>query len=81
MERHALDEQGYLILTGIIDRVWLDQLRAAFEDVDAKQRRSPGGKESGTRHPDDLLNRSEAFHGICTQPKCCGNPSHSASPI
>jgi ectoine hydroxylase-related dioxygenase (phytanoyl-CoA dioxygenase family) len=53
----------------MIDRVWLDQLRAAFEDAVAGQRQFTGGKESGTRHPSDLINRSQAFHGIFTQPK------------
>jgi ectoine hydroxylase-related dioxygenase (phytanoyl-CoA dioxygenase family) len=56
-------------LTGIIDRVWLDQLRAAFEDAVAGQRQFTGGKESGTRHPSDLINRSQAFHGICAEPQ------------
>jgi ectoine hydroxylase-related dioxygenase (phytanoyl-CoA dioxygenase family) len=35
----------------------------------AGQRQFTGGKESGTRHPGDLINRSQVFHGICTQPK------------
>jgi hypothetical protein len=69
MERRSLDEQGYLLMTDLIDRIWLDQLRKDFEEAASKNGRSPGGKESGTRHPDDLLNRSKAFHGICTQPK------------
>ena len=69
MERRSLDEQGYLLMTDLIDLIWLDQLREAFEEAASKKEQSPGGKESGTRHPDDLLNRSKAFHGICTQPK------------
>ena len=30
-EKQALDEQGYLLLRGVIDAAWREQLRAAFE--------------------------------------------------
>jgi hypothetical protein len=36
MERRALDEQGYLLMTDLIDRVWLDQLREAFGEAASK---------------------------------------------
>jgi ectoine hydroxylase-related dioxygenase (phytanoyl-CoA dioxygenase family) len=75
-ERRALDEQGYLILHGIIDRSWVNELCAAFEEAVAADRQTPTGKESGTRHPVNLLNRSKTFHGICAQPKAMAAIHH-----
>ncbi|MBI1766091.1 MAG: phytanoyl-CoA dioxygenase family protein [Acidobacteria bacterium] len=68
-EKRALDERGYLLLPGIIDATWLGQMRAAFEAIAAFERQGVSGKETGTRHPGDLLNRDRAFLDVCSQPK------------
>ncbi len=36
-EKKALDEQGYLTLPGVIDKAWVEQMRAAFEQLDQQR--------------------------------------------
>ncbi len=68
-EKRALDNEGYLILPGVIDQSRVKQWREAFEGVAAQERQAPGRKETGTRHPPDLLNRGKVFEEVCTTPK------------
>ncbi len=71
-QKNELDEQGFIILTGIIDRAWLEQLRAAFEQS-AEQARDNAGmqprEETGTRHVSLLINETPALERILTEPK------------
>jgi ectoine hydroxylase-related dioxygenase (phytanoyl-CoA dioxygenase family) len=68
-EAESLNRQGYLILTNLIDRSSLEKLCAGFEVAAARQRTSTEGKESGTRHPADLLKQTRVFDEVITQPK------------
>jgi len=71
-EKLALDEQGYVILPGLIDRAWLHQLRAAFEQMNEQQRAESGcqdAQESGTRHLENLVGKDPVFERVYTHPK------------
>ncbi len=78
-EKKALDEQGYLILPGVIDKAWLEQMRAAFEQLDQQRREGagdPGRQESGTRHVDDLATQGEVFERVYTHPRLLAAAYH-----
>ncbi len=69
-ERAALDEQGYVVLSNVLDDDWLGRLRAAFEAAaETKGSSQPGRKETGTRHVGDLPWRDAAFAEVCTHPR------------
>jgi ectoine hydroxylase-related dioxygenase (phytanoyl-CoA dioxygenase family) len=68
-EKEALDQDGYVVLAGVIDAEWLGRLRSAFERACGKEGKSAGIKESGTRHIDDLVNRDAAFDIVYTHPR------------
>ena len=70
-EMRSLDEQGYLVLRSVIEPELLERLRAAFEQAAAQDRPfkdTSGRKETGTRHPSDLINRDPIFAAVCAQP-------------
>lgn len=75
-ETIALDQRGYVILKELLDRKSLEKALAAFEEAAADQRLSCGGKESGTRHPSNLLNRSRAFDELIAHPKVMAAIGH-----
>jgi ectoine hydroxylase-related dioxygenase (phytanoyl-CoA dioxygenase family) len=68
-ERAALDRDGYVVMTGVIDPEWLERLRTAFESELEKDGHTPVVKESGTRHINDLVNRDPVFEGVYTNPR------------
>jgi len=68
-EREALDRDGYVLMTGVIDDNWLHRLRDAFEAGCKKDGHAAVGKESGTRHVNDLVNRFPVFEGVYTHPR------------
>lgn len=68
-QKDALDRNGYVILSGIIDPGWLEDLRKAFESACAAGRQAVPGKETGTRHIDDLVNCDQDFADVYTHPK------------
>jgi ectoine hydroxylase-related dioxygenase (phytanoyl-CoA dioxygenase family) len=68
-EKEALDQDGYVVLAGVIDADWLERLRSAFERACGEVGKTAGIKESGTRHIDDLVNRDAAFDGVYTHPR------------
>jgi len=55
-ETDALDRDGCVVLTNVIDDTLLNDLRAAFEARCGKNGNSAVLKESGTRHVKDLVN-------------------------
>lgn len=75
-ERHLLDERGYVILSDLYDKALLSQLQTAFETIAAGERQGAGGRESGTRHPHDLLNHEQAFLQACLHPKILAAAHH-----
>lgn len=71
-EKASLDEQGFILLEGIIDTAWLEQLRQLYEELMKKEGQSAGlevHQEQGTRRLADLINKGDAFDRIYTHPK------------
>jgi hypothetical protein len=68
-EREALDRDGYVLMTGVVDDNWMPGLRDAFEAGCKKDGHAAVGKESGTRHVNDLVNRFPVFQGVYTHPR------------
>ena len=73
-EQEALDRDGYVVFPGVIDADWLGRLRKAFEEA-ASQDRKPG-KETGTRHANDLVNGDAVFEGVYSHPKILASVYH-----
>ncbi len=75
-EPEALDREGYVILPGVVDVDWLEQLRAAFESGCEKDGGATVVKESGTRHLNDLVNRDPIFEDVYTHPRVLAAVHH-----
>jgi ectoine hydroxylase-related dioxygenase (phytanoyl-CoA dioxygenase family) len=75
-EKEALDQDGYVVLAGVIDADWLERLQSAFERACGKEGKTAGIKESGTRHIDDLVNRDAAFDVVFTHPRILAAVDH-----
>lgn len=70
-EKIALDEKGFVIIRNLIDRQWLEELRAAFEHFAQDERATQGynaKQEQGTRHL-SLFGKAKALDKIYTHPK------------
>jgi ectoine hydroxylase-related dioxygenase (phytanoyl-CoA dioxygenase family) len=67
-DKDALDRHGYLVWPEVVDGDWMARLRAAFEMAVGQGRQAPGGKQTGTRHADDLVSKDPAFDGAFTHP-------------
>ena len=65
-EQSALDRDGYVVFPEVIDSGLLGRLRTAFEEA-ANHSQKPG-KESGTRHINDLVNGDPVFESVYTHP-------------
>jgi len=74
-ERTRLDELGFLILPGVVDSPWLEQMRSAFEQL-ATQDRQEGRRQGGTRHVEALQYRSRDFDRIMIYPKLLAAAYH-----
>src|SRR5262249_45809578 len=64
-----LDQHGYVLFGEAIGADWLLNLRAAFEEAWARNQHTNQGKETGTRHINDLVNCSSVFDGVYTHPR------------
>ena len=70
-KKNDLDNKGFTILSGIINKQWLSKLRKQFEDLCDKEGAGAGlevHQELGTRRLADLVNKGEVFDGIYTNP-------------
>ena len=70
-QRTRLDEQGFLILEGLIDPAWLGQLRQAFETICEREGEDAGREVAqvrGVRRLADLVNKGEVFDGVYLEP-------------
>jgi ectoine hydroxylase-related dioxygenase (phytanoyl-CoA dioxygenase family) len=82
VEKEALDQQGYVLLPGIIEEQWLEELRETYEDLMAKEGDLAGievHQEAGTRRLSDLVNKGEAFDRVYTHPKVLAAVYHVLS--
>jgi ectoine hydroxylase-related dioxygenase (phytanoyl-CoA dioxygenase family) len=74
-EKDALDRQGYFVAPGAISADWLARLRVAFEMAVGQP--TTNGKQSGTRHVNDLAWKDAAFDGVYTHPKVLAAVYHA----
>ena len=75
-EKESLDRQGNIVLTNVIDGGWLARLRTAFESAIGQGRPATTGKQSGTRHVENLAWKDEAFDNIYTHPRVLAAVHH-----
>jgi Phytanoyl-CoA dioxygenase (PhyH) len=78
-EKKTLDEQGFIIFPNLVDKKWLEQLRAIFEKYAQEDRNSSGyeGKqERGTRHLPLSVNQDPAIERLYTHPKLLASIYH-----
>lgn len=78
-EKEALDMQGYLIVPGLLDKKWLEQLRSAFERLLKEHEEANGNharQATGTRHVDGLGYQGELFERVYTHPKLLAAVRH-----
>jgi len=75
-ESEAIDRDGFVVLSEIIDENWLERLRSAFENGCEKDDKGPVVKESGTRHVNDLVGSDAAFEGVCANPRVLASVYH-----
>jgi len=78
-EKQQLDEQGFIVLSGVIDQQWLVDLQAMYETLMAKEGQNAGlevHQEKGTRRLADLINKGKVFDGCYTHPKVLAAVHH-----
>ena len=78
-DKESLDKQGFLIVTGLLDKKWLEQLRAAFEQLLEEHEKENGQharQATGTRHVDNLAAHGKIFEDIFTHPKLLAAVRH-----
>jgi ectoine hydroxylase-related dioxygenase (phytanoyl-CoA dioxygenase family) len=78
-ERRALDEQGFVLLSAIIDPAWLEDLRVRFDEL-AGTEGAAGGQEvhteAGTQRLSDLVNKGAVFDRLWSHPRVLGCVAH-----
>ena len=72
-EKEQLDRQGFIVLPEVMDAEWLARLRTAFEADEPSETTT---KQTGTRHPEDLIRKDAAFDGVYTHPKLLAAAHH-----
>lgn len=70
-EARALDDEGFVVLAGVLSRAELVAMRAAFERVVGPE---PG--DTGTRHADRLLGEDPAFERALLEPRLLAAALH-----
>lgn len=71
-DRKALDEQGYLILPGIVDPAWLESLRARIAELQASEGKAAGQEvpeQQGVDMLGNLLDKGAAFERMLRVPQ------------
>jgi ectoine hydroxylase-related dioxygenase (phytanoyl-CoA dioxygenase family) len=70
-EKRQLQEQGYLIVRGVMDAAWLEELRAATGRLLAEEGENAGGefrKEAGSDRLANLVDKGECFERLVSHP-------------
>jgi ectoine hydroxylase-related dioxygenase (phytanoyl-CoA dioxygenase family) len=75
-EKESLDRLGFVVLSDVIDSGWLARLRTAFERAVDQKPTTASGKQSGTRHAGELIQKDEAFDGVLTHPRILAATYH-----
>ncbi len=76
IESDLLDRQGYEVFPDVIDPKRLEELRTAFENAMRNTQPISSGKQTGTRHANDLVNKDPIFQSILTHPKLVDAANH-----
>lgn len=78
-EKESLDINGFVLLPGVIEEKWLEELRQAYEDLMEKEGVQAGlevHQEAGTRRLADLVNKGAIFDRVYTHPKVLAGIYH-----
>ena len=78
-ERRSLDESGYVVFPALVNPEWLERLQAQFDLLTEREGAAAGSEfsqERGARRLSDLVNKSDAFDGVYTQPKVLAAVAH-----
>ena len=75
VDRAELDSSGYIVVRDLVDHGWLEELRKAFDDV-MPTALTDGGRQTGTRHAEDLVRRNRAFARVAMEPKVLAAAHH-----
>jgi ectoine hydroxylase-related dioxygenase (phytanoyl-CoA dioxygenase family) len=78
-ERRSLDESGYVVFPSLVGPAWLERLRAQFDLLAEREGAAAGSEfsqERGARRLSDLVNKSDVFDGVYTQPKVLAAVAH-----
>lgn len=82
-QKQALDEQGYVVLPGLMDDELLAALRHRVEDLFAEEGDNAGGefkKEPGCRRLANLMNKGPLFERVLTTPMLLEGVAHVLGP-
>lgn len=70
-EKRTLQEQGYLIMRGVMDAAWLEDLRSATSELLEAEGENAGGefrKEAGSDRLANLVDKGEPFRRLVSHP-------------
>jgi ectoine hydroxylase-related dioxygenase (phytanoyl-CoA dioxygenase family) len=71
-EKETLDQDGYILLRGVLTPAQVDALRARQAQLLEEEGREAGKEvhqEAGTDRLSDLINKGDVFHIVLTQPR------------
>ncbi len=74
-ERAELDRSGYIVRRDLIDHGWLEALRRAFDEV-MPAALPEEGRQTGTRHVEDLVRKNRAFARVAMEPTALAAAHH-----
>ncbi len=78
-EKQSLDEKGYIIFPGLLDKAWVADLRDTFERLVQEEGEKAGTEfkqEEGACRLADVVNKGEVFDGCYTHPKVLAAAYH-----
>lgn len=78
-QRAQLDQEGYLVLEGVMDQDWIEQARAAFERIAAAEGETAAREhhpEPGTRRLANLVDKDPAFRRMLVEPRLLAAVDH-----
>jgi ectoine hydroxylase-related dioxygenase (phytanoyl-CoA dioxygenase family) len=82
-ERRQLDEQGYLVLPGLMSTALLERLRTRVEELFAEEGERAGSEfnqEPGARRLANLVNKGRVFEEVIVTPEVLEAMSHVLGP-
>ena len=74
-ERAELDRSGYIVRRDLVDDGWLEARRRALDEVMLAALLEEG-RQTGTRHVEDLVRNNRAFARVAMEPKVLAAAHH-----